>query len=181
LTAAGGSSGRRGPAAPGKRTKESMTNHDKARALWELGNQCLMEGQIEDALQLFEKSIVEEPTAEGYTYRGWAISYLGKLDEAIENCKTAIELDPDFGNPYNDIGVYLMQKGQLDNAIPWLEKAKTAKRYEPRHFPHLNLGRIYVAKGDSMGALDEFMQALEIHPDDETALKAIANLNYPVN
>lgn len=158
-----------------------MTNHDKARALWELGNQCLLEGQIEDAVQLFEKSIVEQPTAEGYTFRGWAISYLGKLDEAIENCKTAIELDPDFGNPYNDIGVYLMHKGQLDDAIPWLEKAKKAKRYEPRHFPHLNLGRIYTAKGDSMRALDEFMQALEIHPNDETALKAIANLNYPVN
>jgi len=158
-----------------------MTNYDKARALWELGNQCLLEGQIEEAVHLFEKSIVEEPTAEGYTFRGWAISYLGKLDEAIENCKTAIELDPDFGNPYNDIGVYLMQKGELDDAIPWLEKAKTAKRYDPRHYPHLNLGRIYTAKGDAMRALDEFVKALEFQPNDETALKAIANLNYSVN
>ena len=31
------------------------------------------------------------------------------------------------GNAYNDIGVYLMQKGQLDEAIAWLEQAKLAK------------------------------------------------------
>ena len=54
---------------------------------------------------------------------------------------------PEFGNPYNDIGAYLIEKGQLDEAIGWLEKAKTAERYEPRHFPFMNLGRIYAAKG----------------------------------
>ena len=32
---------------------------------------------------------------------------------------------PTFGNPYNDIGAYLIAKGELDEAIEWLEKAKT--------------------------------------------------------
>jgi Tfp pilus assembly protein PilF len=54
----------------------------------------------------------------------------------------AIEIDPEFGNPYNDIGVYLMQRDRLDDAVPWLERAKLAKRYEPRQFPYMNLGRI---------------------------------------
>jgi len=26
--------------------------------------------------------------------------------------------------------------GQVDQAIPWLELAKKAPRYEPRHFPY---------------------------------------------
>ena len=39
---------------------------------------------------------------------------MGKLDEAIEECYKAIDRDPDFGNPYNDIGAYLIEKGQLD-------------------------------------------------------------------
>ena len=47
----------------------------------------------------------------------------------------------------NDIGSYLVKKGKLDEAIEWLEKAKTAPRYEPRHFPYMNLGRIYAQKG----------------------------------
>ncbi|PYT19246.1 MAG: hypothetical protein DMG58_36765, partial [Acidobacteria bacterium] len=33
----------------------------------------------------------------GHTFRGWALSYLGRQDEATEECKQAIELDPDFG------------------------------------------------------------------------------------
>ena len=71
----------------------------------------------------------------------------------IQDCKKAIEIDPNFGNPYNDIGVYLMQIGLLDDAIPWFEKAKGAARYIPRHFPFLNLGHIYVAKESLQTAL----------------------------
>ena len=74
-----------------------------------------------------------------------------------------------------------MQKGQFDDAIPWLQTAKNAKRYEPRHFPYLNLGRVYLAKGESMRALDEFVRALEIHPEDGSALEAIEKISYSVN
>ena len=35
-----------------------------------------------------------------------------------EECKRAIEIDPDFGNPYNDIGVYLIDLNRFEEAIP---------------------------------------------------------------
>lgn len=38
-------------------------------------------------------------------------------------------------------------RGDLERAIEWIEKAKMAPRYEPRHFPYMNLGRIYAQKG----------------------------------
>jgi Tfp pilus assembly protein PilF len=158
-----------------------VSDDPRAKELWEQGTQELMAGRIPDAIRLFEASLEVQPSAEGFTYRGWAISYLGLLDEAIEECKKAILLDPDFGNPYNDIGVYLMQKGQPADAVPWLERAKLAKRYEPRHFPYLNLGRIYLARGDKMRALDEFAQALQIQPDDPMALAALQTIQVTVN
>ncbi len=77
--------------------------------------------------------------------------------------------------------MYLVQQGKLDADIPWLESAKRAIRYEPRHFPYLNLGRIYMEKGDSMRALDEFVYALELSPDDPAALDAIGRIDYSVN
>src|SRR5262249_36772733 len=73
--------------------------------------------------------------------------------------RKAIATDPTFGNPYNDIGCYLMETGNLVEAAPWFEKAKEASRYEPRHFPYLNLGRLYAARGEFAEALVEF-QAL---------------------
>src|SRR5207245_2612278 len=77
-------------------------------------------------------------------------------------CLKAIEVDPDFGNPYNDIGCYLMQQGKLEEAVPWLERAKLAKRYEPRQFPYMNLARIHVKQGRWWEALREFEGAVRL-------------------
>jgi Tfp pilus assembly protein PilF len=63
----------------------------------------------------------------------------------------AIEVDPTFGNPYNDIGAYYIGKGELDEAVQWLEKAKRAPRYEPRHFPYMNLGRLRRERNGAAG------------------------------
>ena len=116
-------------------------------------------GELEEAIQLYRLSIDEHPTAEAHTYLGWTYSFQGRYDEAIEQCKIAIRVDPTFGNPYNDIGSYLIQKGQVDQAIPWLELAKKAPRYEPRHFPYLNLFRVYMKLGRLDAAQREMEQA----------------------
>ena len=162
-------------------TDRSLSDQERARELWEQGVEELIAGRIQSAVSCFNESLESCPTAEGYTYRGWAISFLGMLEQAIGDCKKAIAVDPEFGNPYNDIGVYLMQLGLLDEAIPWLENAKLAKRYEPQHFPYLNLGHIYLAKGDQSRALEEFVKALDLDPENPIALKAIANMELELN
>ena len=135
-------------------------------------------GDLDEAIALYKTSIETYPTAEAHTYLGWSYSFQGRYDEAIEQCKIAITVDPQFGNPYNDIGSYLIQKGKLDEAIPWLELAKKAPRYEPRHFPYLNLFRVYMKMGQLDAAQRELEQAKFIQqtiefqsgtlPEDET-------------
>lgn len=156
-------------------------NQKLARGLWEKGLHHLLQGRFLTAVDLLNQSLSLHLTAEGYTYRGWAVSFLGLLDQAIGDCRLALQVDPEFGNPYNDIGVYLMCQGRMDEAIVWLEKAKKAKRYDPRHFPFLNLGHIYLTKGNQMKALDEFMQALDIDPENQVALKAIGEMDLLIN
>ena len=133
-------------------------------------------GELNDAIRLYKESIALCPTADAHTYLGWTYSFQGKINEAIAQCEIAIQLDPEFGNPYNDIGVYLMQQQKVDEAIPWLEKAKQAKRYEPRHFPYLTLGRVYLAKGMIQKALEEFRGALERNPNDSELTQLIEQL-----
>ncbi|SHK49457.1 tetratricopeptide repeat protein [Thermocrinis minervae] len=130
----------------------------------------LMAGNIKAAIELYEKSIELYPTAQGYTFLGWAYSMLGDFEKAIELCKKAIELDPDYGNPYNDIGAYLIALGRYDEAIGWLKLAMTAKNYEPRHYPHINLARVYLAKGQYYDALREVNEALKIAPNYTPAI-----------
>lgn len=156
-----------------------MTTKDQQRALEliEAAMRHQMAQEFADAIRLYKESIALYPTADAHTYLGWAYSYLGRLNEAIAECEVAIGIDPEFGNPYNDIGVYLMQQQRFDDAIPWLERAKTAKRYQPRHFPHINLGRIYLGKGMIQKAIEEFRGALQFTPEDQELAELVEELS----
>ncbi|MBZ5599256.1 MAG: tetratricopeptide repeat protein [Acidobacteriia bacterium] len=102
-----------------------------------------MSGDYQQAIEFYTRSIQAFPTAEAYTFRGWTYSFLGDYDRAIAECLEAIKVDPEFGNPYNDIGAYLIEQEKWEDAIPWFKKAMVAKRYEARCYPHFNLGRVY--------------------------------------
>jgi len=143
----------------------SQTDRERALALVDEGMKRQLAGELDDSIRLYRQSIAICPTADAHTYLGWAYSFQGRIDDAIAQCEIAIQIDPEFGNPYNDIGVYLMQQEKFDEAIPWLEKAKLARRYEPRHFPFINLGRVYLTKGMVNRALQEFRGALERNPE----------------
>lgn len=140
-----------------------------------------MQGRIEEAIAMYKKSIELYPTAEAYTFLGWAYSFYGRYDDAIEECKRAIEIDPEFGNPYNDIGAYLIEKGQLDAAIPWLEKAVEAKRYESYCYPHYNLGRVYEQQKNWWKAYEAYHQSLTCNPEYTLAQKAMARMAGMMN
>ncbi|HEY4580321.1 MAG TPA: tetratricopeptide repeat protein [Candidatus Acidoferrales bacterium] len=154
---------------------------EQARQQFQEALQAQMEGDFDRAVELYRDSLALHPTAEAHTFLGWTYHFQGKIEEAIAECKRAIAVDADFGNPYNDIGVYLIDLGRLDEAIPWLEQAMTAKRYEPRHFPYFNLGRVYMAKGHINRARELFQKSLEIEPRYTLARQALDKLRHMVN
>jgi tetratricopeptide (TPR) repeat protein len=160
---------------------EERESLQQATGLWQEGYHHQMEGELDRAIEIYRRSIAVYPTAEAHTFLGWTLSFQGRLEEATTECLRAIEIDPEFGNPYNDIGVYLMQQGKLEEAIPWLEKAKQAKRYEPRQFPFMNLGRIYLKQGRWWEALRELEGAVRAAPDDVGARKALHSIRARLN
>src|SRR5579862_2042071 len=101
---------------------------EQAQLKFQEAYQAQMEGELDQAIELYRGSIALHPTAEAHTFLGWTFHFQGKIQEAIAECKRAIALDPDFGNPYNDIGAYLIDLGLFDEAIPWIERAIVAKR-----------------------------------------------------
>lgn len=151
---------------------DEKQNIEKAVKLFHEAYRRQMDGELEQAIRLYRESIRCFPTAEAYTFLGWTMSFQGRYEDAIGECKKAIAVDPEFGNPYNDIGAYLINLGRLDEAIPWLEKATQAGRYEAYHYPHCNLGRVYLAKGMLKKALEEFDKALAIEPNYTFAREA---------
>src|SRR5918912_3438071 len=97
----------------------------------------------EEAIELYKHSIAIYPTAEAHTFLGWVYSFQERYDDAIEECLEAIRVDDTLGNPYNDIGSYLLAKGDPYGSVRWFKRALLAPRYESYAFPHFNLGRVY--------------------------------------
>ena len=162
-------------------TDGASSDRERAIALWREAYRRQMAGDLEGAIETYRRSIEACPTAEAHTFLGWTYSFQGRLDDATAECLRAIEVDPDFGNPYNDIGVYLIQQDRLDEAIPWLERAKTAPRYEPRQFPHMNLARIYMKRGRWWDALRELETAAGIVPADKDLARTLHSLRARLN
>jgi tetratricopeptide (TPR) repeat protein len=141
-----------------------------ARSLFFAAYVSQLQGELEEAIELYQLSIKTFPTAEAHTFLGWTYSWMGRYDDAIREAKQAIALDPEYGNPYNDIGVYLKEQGKLDDAVPWLIQATKAKRYASPHYPWLNLGNIWVLKGEWGIALSSYEEFWRLAPEDPASI-----------
>ncbi|MBI3911167.1 MAG: tetratricopeptide repeat protein [Armatimonadetes bacterium] len=154
---------------------------DEALSFWQQGYQCQTEGNLEEAIRLYRRSLETHPTAEAHTFLGWAFHSQGRTLEAIRECKRAIEVDPTYGNSWNDIGAYLIDLGRLNEAIPYLRQALRAERYECRYFPYFNLGRIFERQGDWRRAIECYREALRLHTNFASAQRRIWRLQALMN
>ncbi len=162
-------------------SENDKLKQEQAQALFQQAYRHQMAGELDEAIELYQRSIEVFPTAEGHTFLGWTYSFQGRIDDAIQECLRAIEVDPTFGNPYNDIGAYLVEEDRLEEAIPWFERALRAPRYENYCFPHFNLGRVYEHKRMFAAALAEYKKARVENPRHLGALQAIHRLQAMMN
>jgi len=133
-------------------------------------------GEVERAVHHYRRSLELAPSAEAHTFLGWARSHQGRLDDAISECLKAISLDPSLGNPFNDLGAYLIEEGRPEEAIPWLRRALEAPRYESYCYPHYHLGRANELLGDRDRADRHYRDANEADPTFMPALLALQRL-----
>jgi tetratricopeptide (TPR) repeat protein len=153
----------------------------EAVALFNEAYEAQMAENYDLAIELYKKSIEVFPTAEAYTFLGWTYSFQGEYDLAIAECLAAIAIDETFGNPYNDIGSYLIAKGNFYDCVPWFERAIRAPRYEARAFPHFNLAAVYEKRGRLLEAARHYGLALDEQPNYLQAYKALRKLQERLN
>ncbi len=120
-----------------------------------------------------KKALALMVSAEGLTLLAQVTAQQGDLGQAQNLCQEAIKIDPAYGPSYNDLGVYLMNQGQLDSALRWLQAAKQALHYDHREFPFINCGKIYLAQHNLPAAYAEFQRALMLVPQDGEIQKMI--------
>ena len=149
---------------------------EEAQVHFHRGYEAQMNGRLDEAVEHYRRSIAVHATAEAHTFLGWAYSYAGRHEDAIAECKVAIAVDPDFGNPYNDIGAYLIEQGKWDESIQWFEKATRARRYEARSFPWFNMGRVHEQRRDWKRAKQCYREAFALNRNYKAAFAAMKRL-----
>ena len=153
----------------------------RAKQLFHEAYEAQLAHEYERAIELYKLSIATHPTAEAHTFLGWVYSFEQRYDEAIAECLEAIRVDETFGNPYNDIGSYLLAKGDTYGSVRWFRRALLAPRYESYAFPHFNLGRVYESRRRFLEATKHYGLALKEKPDFAEAAVSLRRMQAKIN
>src|SRR5439155_1763942 len=103
---------------------------------------------------------------------GFALQKADRLDEAAEQFRIALRLDPNEKQVHYHLGRALFVKGDFEGAkMHYLETA----RLDPKAPVHNALGVVYVRLGQTSEAIAQFKEALRLRPDDA---EAAANLRF---
>lgn len=132
------------------------------------------------ALELFEKARGHKETAEVLTLMAWVNSQMGNNEEAKSLCLKAIEIDPEYGAPYNDLGTLLLNEGHINESIKWYELAKKAPKYTNREYPYINAGRAYMQLNNFDKAMEEFEVALKLVPENQELRHTVSKIRASV-
>lgn len=141
-----------------------------------LGNEAIYLKQILKAKEYFSKAINLKETPEALTLLAWVQSLLGNTTEAKKLCHKAILIDPSYGPPYNDLGIFFMEEGFFEESLKWFEMAKKSINYENREYPYINSGRVYMKVKKYDQALNELQMALTLVPTHNALHKTVERL-----
>ena len=95
------------------------------------------------------------------------------MDEAIAQYQKALEINPNDAEAHYNLGIALLQKGQVDEAMVQFQKAL---EINPNYAEaHNNLGLVLFQKGQVDEAIAQYQKALEINPDYAAAHYNLGN------
>ena len=85
--------------------------------------ESLNEGEIADALQLYDEILKINPThIHALNYKGLALASMGHYEEAIQWYDKVLNIDPSNISALNNKGVALYNLGHYEEAIQWYDK-----------------------------------------------------------
>lgn len=103
-----------------------------------------------------------------------SLSDKGRLDEAIEEYKASILLEPSDPCSHFGLGDAYFKKGLREEAVVEVREAMRLRPGWP--FYHSKLGAMMEAFGRSREAEEEYGEALRLKPDLEAAREGLARL-----
>ena len=96
-----------------------------------------------------------------------------RMEEAMEHYQKAIQLNPNFPDALNDVGLALAAQGRFDEAI---ENYRKAIQMDPNRFEmQYDLGLALAAENRLDDAIKHYYKALQINPNLPEVLDSLGN------
>ena len=115
------------------------------------------------ALQNEYKKNVDQLDATDWFNKGYDAHLKKEYDKAKSFYLRAIEINPDFSEAYNNLGVVYYKQGNHTDAIKCYKKAIEINPSNSTAYN--NLGLVYGKQGNPSDAIKNFIKTIEINPD----------------
>lgn len=124
-----------------------------------LGTIAVNEGNLNEAIDRFEKTIALQPNHyKARTNLAVAYIHLNKPELAVEQLERAVGIEPGYHLAHNHLGVAYIRKGDYVGAIPHLRRALELSPGYPDAHEYLAIA--LEATGDRVGAIEHYRLAL---------------------
>ncbi len=129
----------------------------RAQTLYEIGQHLFLEGELEEAMNYFQKSLQLHPSIESHIGLAEVYEQMGMLDEAIEECRKAIDIDETHHLPYSRIAQIHYELHDFEVAEEWARRGLNLAQWKAPLY-HI-LGRIHEKQGRWVEALQSYENA----------------------
>jgi tetratricopeptide (TPR) repeat protein len=137
----------------------------------EKGKFYYKDGDLDKASYHFSLSLELEETPENLFYMGLISSQKLSFIEALNYFYRSVEMDSEYGNPCNEIGVILLRHGREREAVFWLKRSIRCKNNDAPHIPLYNLATLYKMWNRPERSLQYLHKAIELAPEFEEAIR----------
>jgi tetratricopeptide (TPR) repeat protein len=116
-----------------------------------------------EALDIYLEFVAEEPESlEGLTYLAECYDKTGNEEMASKYYFSAIDLAPEFPDPWYGLGLLTLSRNKASESIPYLKRAVELEEENPDYW--FSLGKAYIGTKNIKEALRCFRTTLKIDP-----------------
>jgi len=143
---------------------KERTRSNNARHQYNLGAFHMNQGNIDEAINYYKKSLEIEPGAyQTYNALGLAYAMKGNFQEALTQFQKCLKINPRFTEARNNMAMIYQEIGQIDMAEVEYKKAIEDRNYQSRENPYYNLARLYLSQDKLDQALYHVNLAIELN------------------
>ncbi|EPG66578.1 tetratricopeptide repeat protein [Leptospira wolffii] len=155
---------------------ENLTPEDKLEA----AKFFYKTGDLDRSEFLLKASLEDNDSHETYFFLGLIENQKHNWKKSLYYFYRSVEVNPEYGNPCNEIGILLLRMGRERESVFWLKKSLRCTLNDAPHISLFNLATLYKIWNRPERSLQYLHKAIVIKPDFEEAKRLREELNSAI-